>query len=160
MPTVPVTGERTCIIGYDQQSSFLHIKRASRRSIRADHCTVDICRSANYFRVSAVGCSRSARNSPVTVGPARNRSSHRWPCGMIIRLQPILRISTHWTFPGKATAFGSRMICLRALNITVDFTMSSPFKYSAEIIKYGNNQFCKAIREREEFVSISFLQMT
>src|SRR5438093_11142090 len=53
-------------------------------------------------------------------GPSSNRSSQRFPCGVMIRLEPTLTISTWCTSSGNATALGSRTAWLRLLVKTVD----------------------------------------
>src|SRR6266567_8050050 len=71
--------------------------------IRVEHVTQHQRRS----RSSTIGCLRSAMKSSETRGPSKNESQD-WSAGLIIRLRPILVISTWRTPAGKATGLGRR----------------------------------------------------
>src|SRR5260370_29454259 len=76
-------------------------------------------------RSSTIGCLRSAMKSSETRGPSKN-ASQDWSAGLIIRLRPILVISTWRTPAGKATGLGRRTAWLRLVVKTVERAIMTP----------------------------------
>src|SRR5215813_1213778 len=101
---------------------------AQLRGIILDHVDADIgvqhvLEHQRFSRLSLSGCARSRIKSSEARGPCSNRSSQRFPCGVMTRLEPTLTISTSCTSSGKATALGSRTAWLRLLVKTVERVM-------------------------------------
>src|ERR1051326_6996125 len=89
-------------------------------------------------RSSAFGCIRFVMKSFDARGPSTNKSSQRFPTGLMIRLCPILMISTRCTPAGNATGLGKRTAWLRLLVKTVERVIVYPRCISQRDIHYGS----------------------
>src|SRR5215831_1919820 len=117
---------------------------AQLRRVILDHIDADsgvqhVLEHQRLSRLSLSGCARSRMKSSDARGPCSNRSSQRFPCGVMSRPEPILTTSTSCTSSGKATAFGSRTAWLRLLVNTVERVMPCLPLY----IPTGYTQKCK-----------------
>src|SRR5260370_681596 len=76
-------------------------------------------------RSETMGCLRAAMKSSEPGGQSKNESQE-WSAGLIIRLRPILVISTGRPPAGKATGLGRRTAWLRLVVKTVERAIMTP----------------------------------